>query len=529
MTRRLDGLPRGRLRGLPQRCGGVRWHSGTVTALPTPHAPHDPGGQGSGSWVPTIPHVIVIGGGISGLSAAWFLVQSQTPLSVTVLESTSVLGGKLSVSDVAGISVDEGAESFVASRPEALLLARAVGMERDLATPRETGSRVWSRGRARALPRGLFTGIPTDLRALAASEVISMAGLLRIPLDHAMPAAELAEDVSVGDLVGRRLGREVVDRLVEPLLGSVYAGRADTLSMAATMPALYRELRHERSLLAATRRVVSGGMVAAGARRGVPFRGVIGGVGRVPGAMAAALVGAGVQIRTGSTVRSIRPAEFGWHVEIGPAASPEVLRADAIVLATPAGPAARILGGVAPEAAQGLAQIEYASVAVAVLAYRSADVTAPLSGSGLLVPPIEGRAVKAITYLESKWSWVQADAAGRGLHLLRVSVGRHGEAADLERSDSELIDLVRVDLAYLLGIQAAPVDSRITRWSGALPQYAVGHRALVERVRTGLREVPTVAVCGAHLDGVGVAACVGSAHEASSRVLRGLAQLRARS
>ncbi|MGB7964578.1 MAG: protoporphyrinogen oxidase, partial [Propionicimonas sp.] len=302
----------------------------------------------------------------------------------------------------------------------------------------------------------------------------------------------------------------------------------DTLSMAATMPALYRELRHERSLLAATRRVVSGGMVAAGARRGVPFRGVVGGVGRVPGAMAAALVGSGVQIRTRSTVRSIRPAEVGWSVEMGPPDRPEILRADAVVLATPAGPAATLLREAAPEAAWELARIEYASVAVAALAYRVEDVGAPLTGSGLLIPPVEGRAIKAVTYLDCKWGWVEGAAAGTGLRLLRVSVGRHGESAVLQRTDSELLDLVRVDLAYLLGIEAAPVDARVTRWGGALPQYAVGHRGVVERIRTGLRDAPTVAVCGAHLDGVGVAACVGSAHEASSRVLRGLAQVAVR-
>ncbi|MGB8021232.1 MAG: protoporphyrinogen oxidase, partial [Candidatus Nanopelagicales bacterium] len=205
-----------------------------MTALPVPSASHGAGGPGSGSRVPSVPHVIVVGGGISGLSAAWFLIQSQTALSVTVLESEPVLGGKLAVSDVAGIAVDEGAESFVASRPEALLLARAVGMDRDLVAPRETGSRVWGRGRARALPRGLFMGIPTDLRALAASEVLSVPGLLRVPLDRALHAAELPDDVSVGALVGGRIGREVVDRMVEPLLGGVYAGRADTLSMAAT-------------------------------------------------------------------------------------------------------------------------------------------------------------------------------------------------------------------------------------------------------------------------------------------------------
>ncbi len=199
------------------------------------------------------------------------------------------------------------------------------------------------------MPRGQFMGIPTDLRSLAASEVLSPAGLLRVPLDRVIAPTPMGQDVSVGEFISARVGREVVDRLVEPLLGGVYAGRADALSMQATMPALFRELRHDRSLLSATRRVAGGGMEAAGARRGLPFRGVVGGVGRVPGAMAAALVGSGVQIRTRTTVRGLTATETGWEVEVGPASSPEVIHADGVIIATPAAPAARLLADVVPE------------------------------------------------------------------------------------------------------------------------------------------------------------------------------------
>lgn len=471
-----------------------------------------------------MPHVVVVGGGISGLAAAWYLARAHAHVSVTLLESAARLGGKLAVSDVGGIAVDEGAESFVAGRPEALLLARDVGMDAELVAPVQFRGGVWSRGRSRLLPTGQFMGIPTDLRSLAVSEIMSLPGILRIPMDHALAPSVLGEDVAVGSLVAARLGREVVDRMVEPLLGGVYAGRADQLSMAATMPALFRELRYERSLLSATRRVVRGGAEMAGARRGAPFRGMVGGVGRLPGAVAAALVGHGVQIRTRSTVRRILPDPSGWVVEIGPAGSPEVLHADAIVLATPAGPSSRLLADSAPQAALELAGIEYASVAVVAMAYRAQDLRARLRGSGLLVPPIEGRVVKAITYADQKWDWL-AQAAGReGLRILRVSLGRHGEESVLQRSDAELVDLARVDLSHLLGLIARPVDARVTRWGGSLPQYAVGHRGRVDRIRSGLREVPTIAVCGAAFDGVGVAACVGSAQEAAGRLLRVLAQ-----
>ncbi len=473
---------------------------------------------------PRVPHVVVVGGGISGLAAAWYLSRSPGPVAVTVLEAGPTLGGKLAVSDVAGIAVDEGAESFVAGRPEAVVLAREVGMAAELVAPAQVRGGVWSRGRARLLPRGQFMGVPTDLRSLAASEIMSIPGLLRVPLDHALPATDLADDVAVGRYVGSRLGREVVDRMVEPLLGGVYAGRADQLSMAATMPALFRELRYERSLLSATRRVVRGGAEAAGARRGVPFRGIVGGVGRLPGAVSAALVGHGVQLRTRSVVRRISPSGGAWEIEVGTSSRPQVLQADAVVVATPAWPASRLLVEAAPRAAMELAGIEYASVAVVAMAFRSGDIPARRRGSGLLIPPVEGRVVKAITYADRKWDWLAQAADPEGLVILRASLGRVGEAAVLQRSDEELVDLTRVDLAHVLGVLAAPVDSRVSRWAGALPQYAVGHRGRVDRVHAGLRDAPTIAVCGAAFDGVGVAACVGSAQEAAGRVLRSLAR-----
>lgn len=466
--------------------------------------------------------VVVIGGGISGLAAAWYLSRSGD-FSITVLEASSTLGGKLAVSDVAGIAVDQGAESFVASRPEALQLAREVGLETDLVAPQEFRADVYSRGRVRRMPRGQFMGIPTDLRALAASEIVSLPGLLRVPLDRTLPATEFAEDISVGDLVAARIGSEVVDRMVEPLLGGVYAGRAHDLSAAATMPALFREMRHERSLLSATRRVAGGGMQAAGARRGIPFRGVVGGVGRVPGAMAAALVGTGVQIRTRTTARALAHDESGgWRVEVGPASAPEVIAADAVVVATPASPAARLIADVAPAAAMELSEIESASTATIALAFRAEDVPGSLTGSGLLVPPVEGRIVQGVTYLDNKWEWVGQTARRQGLRLMRVSVGRHGEPETLQRSDEELVALARLDLALLLGIRGAPVDVRVTRWGGALPQYAVGHRRRVERIMIGLQDLPTLALAGASYEGVGIAACAATAHEAAQRVARGL-------
>ncbi len=502
-----------------------RWHSGPVTQKRTPRRAdaaaeqaHPAASEAARS------HVVIIGGGISGLAAAWFLIRTHPDAWVTVLEASAEVGGKLAVSDVAGIAIDEGAESFVASRPEALRLAREVGLDSELVKPVEYQAALYSRGRVRALPRGLFMGIPTDLRALAASDVLSPAAVLRIPLDRVLAPTAMGEDVSVGDFISARVGREVACRLVEPLLGGVYAGRAEVLSMQATMPALFRELRHDRSLLSATRRVAGGGMAAAGARRGLPFRGVVGGVGRVPGAMAAALVGSGVQIRTRTTARALRRTEAGWQVEVGPAASPELIDADAVIVATPAAPAARLLAEAVPHAALELAGIEAASVATIALAYRTQDVPAGTSGSGLLVPAVEGRLATAVTYLDRKWDWLAQAGEREGLRMLRVTVGRHREDEVLQRTDEELLEVVRIDLQHLLGITGTPVDARVSRWGAALPQYAVGHRARLERITAQMVTVPGLALCGASYDGVGVAACVGSAYEAAGRVASALTE-----
>lgn len=470
---------------------------------------------------------MVIGGGISGLAAAWFLVRSHPGVEVTVLEAAPRVGGKLAVSDVAGIAVDEGAESFIASRPEALRLAREVGLETELVTPVQFKASVLTGGKVRPMPAGQFMGIPTDLRSLAASEVLSLPGLLRVPMDRVLGPTPLGQDVSVGRYIAARVGREVVDRLVEPLLGGVYSGRADDLSMQATMPALFREVHHDRSLLSATQRVAGGGMTAAGARRGMPFRGVVGGVGRVPGAMAAALVGTGAQIRTRATVRSLVATETGWSIEVGAASAPEVLTADGVIVATPAAAAARLLAEVAPGVAMELAGIEAASVATIALAYRAEDVPDELTGSGLLIPPIEGRVVKAVTYLDRKWDWINAAAQRAGLCMLRASIGRAGESEVLQRTDEELVDVARLDLADLLGIRGLPVDARVSRWAGALPQYAVGHRQKLERINLAMRDQPRLALCGASYDGVGVAACVGSAYEAAGRVANSTLELQA--
>jgi oxygen-dependent protoporphyrinogen oxidase len=464
------------------------------------------------------PHVAVVGGGISGLAAAWFLNQRLgDAVRVTVLEAAGTLGGKLRLGEIAGVPVDDGAESMLARRPEAVDLARAVGLGSALVDPATTRASVWTRGLLRPLPAGQLMGVPGDLRALAASRVLSPAGLARVPLDRLLPRTVVSGDVPVGRFVAARMGRELVDRLVDPLLGGVYAGQADQLSLEMTVPQLAEAARGERSLLAAVHRILS----AAPHDRPV-FAGLEGGLGRLPAAVAA---GSGAQVRVAATVRELRRRPDGWRLTIGPTPSATGLDVDAVILAVPARPASRLLAAEVPAAAAELADVDYASLALVTLAYRRSAVTsipALPAGSGFLVPAIEQRAVKAVTFASAKWRWL-ADAA-TDLAVVRCSIGRHGEAHHLQRSDEELVRLAIDELAEATGIRERPVDARAIRWGGSLPQYQVGHRARVARLRAAVAAVPGLAVCGAAYDGVGVPACIASGQEAAAKVERSLSR-----
>ncbi|MDR0344324.1 MAG: protoporphyrinogen oxidase [Nocardiopsaceae bacterium] len=463
------------------------------------------------------PRVVIVGGGIAGLAAAFFL--RDEPVAVTVLEGSARIGGKLAVSEVAGAPVDEGAESLLARRPEGTDLIRAVGLGGQLAEPGTTSAGVWTRGRLRPLPARQFLGVPADLAELERSGVLSAAGLARARQDEGLPATPRGDDVPVGGYIGARFGQELVDRLVDPLLGGVYAGRSEELSFEATMPALAQESRRHASLAAAASALVGPpGRSQPPRPAGPVFTTLAGGLGTLPDAVAAA---AGARVRTGVMVRELARAPSGWRLTAGSAHAPEQITADAVILAVPARPASRLLAGIAGDASGALAGIPYASIAIVTLAYREQAFPRPPAGSGYLVPAVDGHPVKAVTFATGKWP--QLAAAAPGTVLVRCSLGRAGEEATLQRDDTELAALAAADLAAATGVTGAPAAARVSRWGGALPQYLTGHLGRVARVRAGVAAQPGLAVCGAAYDGLGIPACVATARTAAAQVAAYLA------
>jgi oxygen-dependent protoporphyrinogen oxidase len=448
--------------------------------------------------VTVTPDAVVVGGGIAGLTAARDLAADG--MSVLLLEGSPEIGGKLRSATVGGVELDVGAESMLARRPEGVGLAAALGL--DVVHPVSGSTQLWTRGALRPLPRTLL-GVPLDLDGLAASGVLSADGLERARHESVHPLER--GDVSVAELLGSRLGPEVVDRLVEPLLGGVYAGHASNLSSHATVPQVVAMLREHGSLL--------GAAAALPAPSDSPmFAGLEGGLGRLPRVIAE---NGGFQVRTHAPVRAAESTATGFRLTVGSTRDAESVETPRLVLATPGPPTARLLADVAPEAAEEIGAVEYASMAVVTIAVPALEVG---DSSGFLVPPVDGRRIKASTYSFNKWAWV---GAASDLRLLRASIGRHREEAALQASDEELVAHVVTDLSLATGQDVKPVDAHVQRWGGALPQFAVGHLERVDRIRAGVAAVPGLAVCGALYDGVGIPAVIGSAHRAVASIREG--------
>ncbi|MEU9741898.1 protoporphyrinogen oxidase [Micromonospora chersina] len=458
--------------------------------------------------------VAIVGGGITGLAAAVRLRdRAPTGTEITVYEQSGRLGGKLRTGELAGGPVEFGAESFLMRDPAggesaAVTLIRRLGLAGSIVHPTVGQAALVVDGGLRPVPGGTLVGVPGDLDKVAAVAQPAAAA----DRDGGAPLLPPDADVSVGALVRDRLGDEVVDRLVDPMLGGVYAGRADDLSLVTTMPALARAARVEHTLVGAVRAA----QAAAPRAPGAPVFGTL--AGGLSTLVEAAAQESGATIRRDAAVRELHPTPTGWRLTVGPTRDPQFVEVDAVLLAVPARPAARLLAGPAPEVATAVGGLDYASVALVTMALPEPELP---ELSGFLVPATEGLLIKASTFFTTKWGHLRRPD---GLALVRASVGRYGDETSLQLTDDDLVATVHRELSKVLGAPLpTPVARHVQRWGGALPQYTPGHLGRVAAARTALRAAhPTLALAGAGYDGVGIPVCVRSGETAAEEIITAL-------
>ncbi|WP_051462908.1 protoporphyrinogen oxidase [Haloglycomyces albus] len=449
--------------------------------------------------------ILVIGGGITGLTAAHRLRENLGPdADITIAEHSDRLGGRIKTVDFAGYRIESGAESMLATRPETTELAKAVGLSERLVAPAPVPAGLSFNGQLHDLPTGTFMGIPQD-----PDDVAEIVGTQRPQVsdnESNAPLLGAEEDISVGELVRTHYGDEVLNRLVTPLLGGVYAGDPDQLSLEATMPALAAALREHSSVPSAIEAVKSQRSTNSQPRS--PFATVKNGLSALITATAAA---SGANINLGVTVRELHQTPYGWDVVAGPVANPFQFSADAVIIATPAYVTARLLKHVAPETSTALDNLKYASIALATFAFD--EINLP-ERSGFLVAEGKGL-VKASTFITHKWPHIRSRRP-----IVRVSLGRIGDVAELHQSsDDDLVQAALGGLAEHLGQTVPePIESRLDRHNDAMPQYSPGHVQRMQGARAELAGKNGLAIAGAAADGIGIASCIASGRRVADEI-----------
>ncbi len=466
--------------------------------------------------------VVIVGGGISGLSAAYYLQRKLAgDANITLLESSGRWGGKITTARVpvadGQFVIEGGPDTFLATKPYATALCQELGLGTRLhgTNPSQKHTYVLHNGRLLPLPDGLAMMIPTNVESILKSRLVSWPGKARMGLDFLLPARPVNGDETLGTFVSRRLGREAYENLIEPLMSGIYAGDGDTLSLASTFPYLRDlELKHgslARGALSMRRRTAQGKAASTPGSRSA-FLTPTTGLAEFVESLVTYLETHQVDLRLNTSVTSIsHPGS--WQLMLEPSG---LLEADALILATPAFVSGTLLASLDDSLSSALRRIPYASTATISLAYRIDDVPRPLDGYGYVIPRREGRRALACTWTSTKFP----HRAPQDYALLRVFVGRAGE--EIPWSEAELLDIAREELRDTLGIEAEPLLSRVYMWEKAMPQYNLGHVQILEQIETSLASHPDLALAGNGYRGIGIPDCIHSGELAASRVLERL-------
>jgi protoporphyrinogen/coproporphyrinogen III oxidase len=461
------------------------------------------------------PRVLVAGAGVSGLVAARALAGRA---DVVIAEAADRLGGKIATDLFRNRPLDLGPDAFITRDRAATDLCRELGLTDELLAPASSHAAVFAHGDLHRLPTGLVIGIPTDLAALAHSGLVSRRGIRRARRDRYLPGVlhlDGDNDPSVADALGR-LGPEVLDHLVDPLIGGINASDIGALSLRASLPQLVERLDGQRSVMAALRPLAT-----RSASDGPIFYGLAHGLETLIGALAASAVADGATVCTKTTLEHLEvPAtpDAPWRATL----NGSVEEFDAVVLALPAHVLSPLLSETAPALSHELAQIPYAGVATVTVAFE-ADAVPPqlarrlgeehrpgLAGNGVLIARERDRLCTAVTFTSTKWP----RSANPGEVVLRASVGRHGDEQALRLNDETLRQRVLDELGAVTGIRATPLEARIIRYPASFPQYVTGHLARVDRIEAEVDKLPRLALCGAAYRGIGIPACVRSGQRA---------------
>ncbi len=424
--------------------------------------------------------IAVVGAGITGLAAGYEAAKAGA--EVVVYESAGRAGGRILTSELAGQLVDEGPDAFLARVPWAVELCQVLGLGGELVSPAQRSAFVYSRSGLRALPQPNVLGVPLDFDALAASGIVSSDGVDRARREPELAGSPLAGDESVGALVRRRLGDEVADRLVDPLVGGINASSIDDLSVRAAVPQLAEAASRGPSLVRELGRLAASSTADPSAP---VFYTLPDGLGRLADELANRL---------------------GDHLQLSsPVVDLEDLDADRVIVTLPAPAAGALVAPVSAAAAGLLHSIDYASVVLVSLAFDAVDISHPMDGSGYLVPTVEGRTITACSWASSKWAHIGTDETV----ILRVSAGRYRDNRALLMDDAALLSAVRADLAAMMGLDAEPQEVRISRWEQSLPQFRPGHLELVADIERALAlDAPWLQVTGSWARGLGLPACI---------------------
>ena len=465
--------------------------------------------------------IIVIGGGIAGLSAAYYA--SKIPdTQITLIESSSHWGGKITTDRVAfddgQFIIEGGPDTFLATKPWGVALCKELRLSDRLhgTNPQKKNTYVLNQNRLLPLPDGLAMMIPTNIQAILKSRLVSWFSKARMGLDFVLPPKAVNGDESLGSFVSRRLGREAYENLIEPLMSGIYAGDGDQLSLASTFPYL-RDLELKYGSLARgalNMRKQSNGKSIQGSRSA--FLTPTTGLAEIVEKLVEALTANSAHLRLNTAVSQVTRAGDRYLVDLKDGSN---LEADAVILATPAFVSGTLLASLDPSFASDLESIPYASTATVSLAYKLEDVPRQLDGYGYVIPRREGRRALACTWTSTKFP----HRAPEGYALLRVFVGRAGQ--DIPWDEHDLLELAKEELKLTLGITVQPLLHRVFLWDKAMPQYNIGHPEILKRIDTALEKHPGLALAGNGYRGIGIPDCIHSGELAVEKILQGVQSL----